>query len=117
MKSKRSLEGYLWINNGDGPALSEEAAAATGKDVLVSRQRGALEASVLTCSHCQAQMIVNPLRTRDRPYCRKCDHYLCDGCAAAAHANGGDCKPLSMVFDIAQERAIQKGTANGPLGI
>ena len=111
MTSKRAQEGYLLIDNRHAPPVSEDVARASGKNVIGAGVRGVFEAPILTCSHCQAQMVINPLRTRDRPYCRKCDHYLCDGCAAVA-AMMGDCAPLKSIFDHAQERQAllsQKG--------
>lgn len=114
MHSKRSLEGYLLIENRHAPAVSEDVARASGKNPIGAGVNGVFEASILTCSHCHAQMIVNPMRTRERPFCRKCDHYLCDGCAAVANLTG-ECTPLKKSLDLAQERAITKGTAHGPL--
>lgn len=111
MASKRAQEGYLLIDNRHAPPVSEAMALATGKTVIGAGVSGVFEAPILTCSHCHAQLVVNPLRTRDRPYCRKCDHYLCDGCAAVA-AMTGDCAPLKSVFDNTQERQVllsQKG--------
>ncbi len=32
------------------------------------------------CSHCGTVVIMNPLRTRERAYCRSCDKYICDNC-------------------------------------
>jgi hypothetical protein len=41
-------------------------------------------APTITCWHCKTVFMVNPLRTRPRNYCRKCDRYICDGCGAVA---------------------------------
>lgn len=82
MRSKRSLEGYLLIDN----------SASGGAKV---------EVPVLTCSHCQAQIIVNPLRTRDRNHCRKCDAYVCDKATCILECNGS----LNRVFDQALDQA------------
>lgn len=64
-----------------------------------------VEAPVLTCSHCHLQMIVNPMRTRTREYCPKCDHHICDGCALVRKVNGGDCVPLNAVIERLQNHA------------
>ena len=85
MNSKRSHEGYLYSSDG-----------MTGK---VS------ECATITCSHCQQVMIVNPLRSRERAYCPKCDHYICDGCGAVRALNGGLCKTFKQVIDETQENA------------
>lgn len=85
--SKRSLEGYLLIDN----------SATLGMG-------GKQEFATLTCSHCQKQMIKNPDRTRERAYCPKCDHYLCDACGVIAHQTK-ECVPYKKIVDDAQEAA------------
>jgi hypothetical protein len=60
--SKRSLEGYyLEDNRASGGQLREHP--------------------IVTCAHCQFQIVLNPGRTRDRDRCARCDKYICDGCA------------------------------------
>lgn len=70
----------------------------------VGAGRGLFEAPSITCSHCQRVVILNPLRNRERPYCRKCDHYICDSCGPALAATG-ICKPFRQVLDELQEEA------------
>jgi len=105
MHSKRSLEGYLIVDNRHAPVPKHPTREFIGAGQAVT------ELPTVTCSHCHAQLIVNPLRTRERPYCRKCDHYLCDGCAAVATLTG-ECTPMTKTLDLAQERAL-KGTSRG----
>jgi hypothetical protein len=50
------------------------------------------------------------MRNRERAYCRKCDHYICDGCGASA-AQTGICKPFKQVLDEQQDEALR--THNG----
>lgn len=64
------------------------------------------EADVATCSHCQAQVVLNPLRTRERTVCFKCAKYVCDSCAGALHATF-ECIPLNARFDNIQERLFR----------
>ena len=86
-KSLRSLEGYLLVDNRcAGGALNEFP--------------------TLTCSHCKAVMLVNPLRTRDRAFCRKCNHYVCDKCEALRVASGGECKTFDQIGEEIQEAAV-----------
>ena len=60
--SKRSLEGYYLIDDrASGGTLQEYP--------------------IVTCAHCQFQIVLNPGRTRDRDRCARCDKYICDGCA------------------------------------
>lgn len=87
MKSKRSHEGYLLIDN-----------RCAGE--------GYKELPTLTCSHCSVIMVVNPLRTRERGYCRKCDHYICDACNAERVVSGGECKRVVDMAEKAQEAAF-----------
>lgn len=112
MRTKRQQEGYLFIDNRGEPVLSPEQIAAQGIDprtVAGAGSRGRFEAGVVTCSHCHAQIIMNPMRTRDRNYCRKCDHYICD----AAACNAG-CAPMERMFEraaMAAQRGIQRSIA------
>jgi len=84
--SKKSLEGYLLLDN----------SLAGG-----SRQ----ELPIATCSHCQRGVVMNPGRTRERAYCPKCDHYVCDDCEAARVANGGECKTFKQRMDEVEKIA------------
>lgn len=38
----------------------------------------------LSCCHCGGCVVINPLRKRERAYCRPCNRYICDGCKAAS---------------------------------
>lgn len=69
-RSLRSLENYLLIDD-----------RASGG--------GVREVPTLTCCHCNVQVIVNPLRTRERNHCRKCHAYVCDSPHCVAECNGG----------------------------
>lgn len=90
MFSKRSQEGYLQIDH----------RAGDGTHLVPGGQQ--LETPTITCSHCGAVYVLNPQRTRERGYCRKCDAYVCDkpGCNA-------ECNPLNRVFDQMQEAAVK----------
>lgn len=62
-RSKTSLENYLMIDD-----------RASGGQLR--------EMKTLTCVHCNAQVILHPLRNRERKWCSNCDAYVCDtpGC-------------------------------------
>jgi hypothetical protein len=64
------------------------------------------EAPTYTCRHCQAVVVMNPGRTRERGYCRKCDGSICDNCVGIMHATL-TCVPIDKVFDTLQEEAIR----------
>jgi hypothetical protein len=93
MKSKRAHEGYLLVDN-----------RCSGG--------GVLELPTLTCSHCSQIMAVNPLRTRERGYCRKCDHYICDNCNAQRVVSGGECTRVVDMAEKAQEAAFLEQQRN-----
>ena len=110
MRSKRDLEGLVTVDHRDSPGISENLAAANGMPVAATR--GFFEAPTYTCSHCQAVVVMNPLRTRDRAYCTGCDRYICDSCGFA-RSQGAACKPYPEFVDElleANELAIQRLT-------
>lgn len=72
---------------------------------------GLFEAPTITCNHCKTVLIVNPLRTRDRAYCRGCDHYICDPCGAARAAAGNVCTSFDSIVDQIQEAALKQTPA------
>jgi hypothetical protein len=80
MRFKRELENYLLIDHRESPGLNEQEAAYAGFRGLPVGKGQRCEVPLVTCNHCQAQLIVNPLRTRARAYCPKCDRYICDQC-------------------------------------
>jgi hypothetical protein len=88
MSSKRSQEGYLEVDNrfavrnAPNPYLPDSALArarAAGHEVTAARAPH-YESATVTCAHCNAVVVLNPLRTRDREYCAPCDRYICDRC-------------------------------------
>lgn len=103
MTSKRSHEGYLLIDNRNNEGVPDELLRAAG--MPIGSGRGLFETKTITCSHCQVVVVLNPLRNRDRAYCRKCDHYICDKCGAAYGLSGGECFPYKKKVDEIQEQA------------
>jgi len=85
MPSLRRTEGYLEIDHSASPGLPPEIARASGFDPRYCGEGKKFEAATITCSHCGIAHVKNPLRTRDRAYCRHCDHYICDYCDTARH--------------------------------
>ena len=75
--------GYLMIDHRASPGLPEEVARRTGLNPKDVGEGKLYEAATLTCSHCKCTVVKNPLRTREREFCLKCYHYICDLCAAA----------------------------------
>lgn len=104
MKSKRSHEGYLMIDHRSTDGISDGLMNAVQPGMPPGAGCGLFEAPTITCSHCQTVLIVNPLRTRERAYCAKCDHYICDGCGVALHQTGV-CRTMKQIVDEIQEKA------------
>jgi hypothetical protein len=113
MKSKRSKEGYIFLDNRHGPAHTHEQAAEfqrkTGHELIGAGLRGVMESATITCSHCQKTVVLNPQRTRERGWCTKCDHYICDSPAC----NAG-CRPIRQVFELVQAQAFLDNQRGNP---
>jgi hypothetical protein len=95
MFSQRSREGYLLFDHQASPGIPAPLVERTGLAPDFGEGRR-LELATLTCSHCRTVAIKNPLRTRERGHCFKCNHYVCDACAAALKATG-ICRPWDHV--------------------
>ena len=108
MFSKRELEGYLLIDHREAPGISVEEAARAGRRTIPVGRGVKFERPTVNCSHCEALVVLNPLRTRDRAYCPKCDRYLCDTCEAMRAASGGDCYPFRRKIDDVLNRALKR---------
>lgn len=99
--SQRELEGYVRIDHRDSPGLG-----------LPFRGGGQLfEAPTFTCTHCQAVVVINPSRTRERARCYSCDHDICDGCGTKYKLTGV-CLPYKKIQEDYIE-SILKGASNG----
>jgi hypothetical protein len=100
--SKRSKEGYLMIDHRATEGVADEVIVKDG--LPVGAGRGLFESPTYTCSHCQYVVVMNPLRTREREYCRGCDSYICDGCGLLKK-QGAPCKTYAQVVDEYLEAA------------
>lgn len=103
MPSLRQHEGYLLIDHRNSPGMPDQVMVATG--LPAGAGRGLFEAPTYSCSHCQRVVVLNPLRTRAREYCARCDSHICDRCGALRAANGGDCKTFKQIVDEVQHAA------------
>lgn len=101
--SKQRHEGYLLIDNRNSPGVSEELLRATGKDFAFAPPGKLFESATVTCSHCNAVVVLNPDRTRPRGYCAKCDHYVCDHPAC-----GLECTPFKQILEDLQNEAVNR---------
>lgn len=96
MKSKRSLEGYLLVDNrhAPGPSIAEIARFERLHGPVAGAGASFFESATLTCAHCHAQIVLNPDRSRARNYCSKCDKYVCDHPSCVV-----ECRPLTVLMD------------------
>lgn len=102
MKTLRSTEGYLLLDNRHAPPVDAETIRRSGKHVVVSG--GVFESATYTCSHCNAIVVVNSTRTRERTWCRSCDHIICDSCSYLAQTQA--CVPMARRLEEAQTAAV-----------
>lgn len=56
------------------------------------------EADTYTCRHCEAVVVMNPDRKRERYKCVSCSHHICDPCAALMAA-GKECYPFKKYVE------------------
>lgn len=111
--SKRSLEGELVIDHRVSPGLTPADLDGFGSPAVPG---GTLyESPLITCGHCRATVILNPDRSRDRGYCPKCDHYVCDECEAI-RAQTFECVEYERRVDNLL-RALEQQPLNVPLSI
>ena len=82
MRSKRSLEGEIWVDHRESPGISPQQAAGGWLSVAGGQQ---YESAVYTCGHCRMLLLSDPLRTISHEWCAGCDHYLCYRCMALRH--------------------------------
>lgn len=101
----RRHEGYLLIDHRQSPGVP------TGPDPALVGAGRLFESATVTCSHCQAVIILNPDRLRPRHYCQKCDHYVCDKAACVA-----SCDPIKKKFDRLYEQAVKRLSADAEQG-
>ncbi len=105
--SKRSHEGVILIDHSVSPGIPD---AAMPVGMPPRSGQGLFEAPTYTCSHCQKVVIINPLRNRERSWCRKCDHYICDPCGGILQATGV-CKTYKQVMDEVQEAGLRSDSS------
>ena len=96
MKTLRDQEGYFMMDHRHGAPVPDELIVQAG--LPMGAGKGLFEAPSFTCKHCQRVVILNPNRTRERSYCRGCDHLICDDCAAVK-AKTLTCKTFDQVVD------------------
>jgi hypothetical protein len=99
MKTKRSSEAYILIDHRNSPGISPEFMRANRLNGPAVGSGKTLETAMIVCHACGCDVIINPKRTRVRPWCRVHDAYLCDNCDANRAAAGGVCVPLAQKIE------------------
>ncbi len=108
VKSLRSHEGYMLVDNRNTPGIDDATMVAMGYPVGAGR--GLYESATYTCSHCNAVVVMEPLRTRERGYCRKCSQRVCDGCATVM-AKTFECRPMTQIVDEILEATVRQNAS------
>lgn len=91
--------------------MIDESACPIGT-MTVKPQRH--EMATYQCHHCNGTVVMNPNRTRERAYCRRCDGYICDNCALVRQQTL-TCKPFTAVVDELLEAAERQAASGKPL--
>ena len=82
MSSLKRHFGWVMLDHRASPGIPEDVALKIGLPPRYVGEGKLFEAHTLSCVHCGGHVVLNPDRTRERGYCRSCDHYICDGCDA-----------------------------------
>jgi hypothetical protein len=117
MASLQKHDGYLLIDHRASPGIPAEIARAVGLDPRQCGEGKLLEMATLSCSHCRCCVVPNPLRTRERAYCMKCDHYICDGCVALTTLSDYIHVPYAQLADRVFSDAAKEGSLGSPLTV
>lgn len=110
VKSLNRHEGYLVIDHRASPGIPADIARKMGYDPDDVAEGALLESATLTCKHCATSWRKNPHRVRARAYCRKCDHYICDGCDRASAEPGYVHRSREETLDAAMTSASRGET-------
>jgi hypothetical protein len=86
--SQRRHEGWLLIDHSASPGIPADVALRLGLNPREVGEGKIMERATIPCKHCGGHVVKNPQRRRPRPFCRRCDHFICDGCAYLATLPG-----------------------------
>ena len=114
MSSRRRQEGYLLVDHRASPGLDADALQSRG--LHPGMGRGTFESSTITCSHCQRVVVMNPDRSRERGYCQKCDHYVCDTCNLV-RVQTGECRNYRAFLDQLNDKVVRQAQNSRILGL
>lgn len=102
--SCKSREGYLMIDHRASPGMPVGFYEKAGIDMPSVGEGKMVEMATLTCKHCCNVFIMNPQRTRERAYCFKCNHYICDICEGVSRLADYVHTPFQKKVDDLQDQ-------------
>jgi hypothetical protein len=82
--TKKSREGYIFLDHRNSPGLPEDIALEAGFDPALCVSGQQMEVASLTCAHCGRVTPKSVYKGREYAECIKCDHYVCNVCAVEA---------------------------------
>ena len=82
---KKSSDGEVFLDLRASPGIPPELAVRLGYAPEQVKEGAVFESATLGCPHCGSCVVINPLRTRERAHCYKCNAYICDGCEILSH--------------------------------
>lgn len=109
MTSLRSHEGYLFIDNSNSPGVSDATVLSQG--LPAGSGKGIFEAATYTCSHCNAIVVIEPKRTRERGFCKGCSQCICDACNVI-RAIDFKCRSFKHMIDEMQEADLKRAASS-----
>ncbi len=114
---KTDHDGYVMVDHRASPGIPEPQARRMGLDPNLFGEGKLFEGASLGCPHCGGSVILNPMRTRERNNCRKCNVYICDLCAIEAAKPDYVHRTFREVVDMVQSGRYRLigGTASAPI--
>ena len=109
MKRQVDKEGHLLVDHRASPGIVQADLLTTSMRMPEMPGGKQFEAATLTCCHCNRVVIKNPQRLRDRGFCRKCNHFVCDNCS------GKECTSVDKSLDYKQEQIWRADNSYNPL--
>jgi hypothetical protein len=97
----RQSYGELFVDHRASPGLPEGVARRLGYDPKQTGPGKLFEAATLMCEHCHGIVITNPLRDRERAFCRQCGGaYICDLCDDERRKPDYEHMPFRKIVDL-----------------
>lgn len=99
MSSLKRGDGEIMVDHRASPGLPADFYKPLGLDIPGIGEGTMQRMGTYTCSHCKGVVVLNPFRTRERAYCRSCDHYICDACKTITLQAGYIHTPFEKLAD------------------